>query len=190
MVGRDFNEALWNFENEGGVGKDSKHMADFRECLNSCDLLDLGYSGKIYTWSNRRSNNSQIFKSLDRFTDNSDFIDLVTKHSVWHLDWSCSYHRAIELNFSFCSNPIMRRRHHKNFRFKEIWSNHSDCEQIILNSTDWGSSIVPLMTKLKRFSSNLISWGKRVNNNLKLNIESCRRKLNDRYVSHPLPSFL
>lgn len=31
-----------------------QHFQEFRDMIDSCDLIDLGYSGLAYIWSNKR----------------------------------------------------------------------------------------------------------------------------------------
>ncbi|KAK3230319.1 hypothetical protein Dsin_002200 [Dipteronia sinensis] len=45
----DFNEILYNFENEGGVEKPQSQLEGFREALDHCGLEDLGFSHPPFT---------------------------------------------------------------------------------------------------------------------------------------------
>lgn len=42
-------------------------VADFREVVQMCNLVDVGCKGYPYTWSNRRYNDQYIEEQLDRF---------------------------------------------------------------------------------------------------------------------------
>lgn len=44
------------------VGPNSKRIASFRNIINNAGLLDLGYNGPAYTWTNRRLLLSLLFK--------------------------------------------------------------------------------------------------------------------------------
>ncbi|KAA3468943.1 reverse transcriptase [Gossypium australe] len=50
LVEGDFNEILYSFEKSGGVQRDMKLMEAFREVLDDCQLLDIGYSSVWFTW--------------------------------------------------------------------------------------------------------------------------------------------
>ena len=39
----------------GGNKINTVSMLRFKDFLHNCDLIDLGYSGQSFTWSNRRS---------------------------------------------------------------------------------------------------------------------------------------
>jgi hypothetical protein len=51
----DFNEALSQDEHIGVRDRSEAHMSLFRECLDDCGLVDLGFSGPKFTWNNRQS---------------------------------------------------------------------------------------------------------------------------------------
>ena len=43
-----------HMRNRGGLERDGKRMANFKECLGRCGLFDMGYVGQHFTWCNRR----------------------------------------------------------------------------------------------------------------------------------------
>lgn len=45
----DFNEIIYSFEKRGGQPREEKIMEEFRDVLNECQLIDVGYSGTWYT---------------------------------------------------------------------------------------------------------------------------------------------
>lgn len=51
FVGNDFNEILHNSEKQGGSIRNLGQMAAFNSDLLDCDLVDLGYMDKDFTWS-------------------------------------------------------------------------------------------------------------------------------------------
>ena len=46
----DFNEILLSHEKEGGLPRPQVCMDRFREALEACGLVDLGFTGDIFTW--------------------------------------------------------------------------------------------------------------------------------------------
>lgn len=50
LVSGDFNEIMYSFEKKGGQPMEEKKMAEFREVLKDCQLIDVGYSGAWNTW--------------------------------------------------------------------------------------------------------------------------------------------
>ena len=48
----DFNEITQSNEKLGWMERDAGQKREFKECLNNCGLMDLGFVGKRYTWCN------------------------------------------------------------------------------------------------------------------------------------------
>ena len=65
LVASDFNEILLSHEKFGGALRSEAAMRDFREVVDDCGLLDLGYVGKKYTWRGKRGN-GMVLERLDR----------------------------------------------------------------------------------------------------------------------------
>lgn len=63
---RDFNEILHDHEQFGGNDREEWKKEGFREMVQYCEFMDLGYSGAPYTWDNRREGDRNIKVRLDR----------------------------------------------------------------------------------------------------------------------------
>lgn len=59
-------------EKFGGNPVNNTRIDAFAQCLNYCNLIDLGYKGSKFTWTNKRRNGSTILERLDRFLANYD----------------------------------------------------------------------------------------------------------------------
>ena len=46
-------------------------MTAFREALTDCSLIDIGFTGPAFTWSNKRENNELVRARLDKCVANS-----------------------------------------------------------------------------------------------------------------------
>lgn len=55
MMAGDFNEIVHISEKLGGRVRPEWQMRGFRNALEYATLLDLGYSGPIFTWSDHES---------------------------------------------------------------------------------------------------------------------------------------
>lgn len=71
----DFNEILYLHEKKVGNDRNRNVIADFREAVQACNLVDIGYHGYPYTWSNRRFGPHHIEERLDRFLCSKDWCD-------------------------------------------------------------------------------------------------------------------
>jgi hypothetical protein len=70
----DFNEALHKEEHLGARERNEHHMQMFRECLEDCGLVDMGFSIPKYTWTNRQEGVRNIKVIRDRAVANSEFL--------------------------------------------------------------------------------------------------------------------
>ena len=69
----DFNEVLSSKEHLGPTNRGEAQTRLFHECLEDCQLLDLGFCGPKYTWSNKQQGDHNIRVRLDRAIANGQF---------------------------------------------------------------------------------------------------------------------
>ncbi|XP_065638693.1 uncharacterized protein LOC136071394 [Quercus suber] len=62
----DFNAILHSHKKQSIHPPPYRQMDDFRETLEQCQLLDLGFSGYPFTWNNRRPRTAKTRQRLDR----------------------------------------------------------------------------------------------------------------------------
>ena len=60
IIAGDFNEVLTDNDKFGGRAVNATRSLLFKDCLDSCNMVDLGFSGPRFTWSNRRGVRSLI----------------------------------------------------------------------------------------------------------------------------------
>jgi hypothetical protein len=71
-------------------------MVAFRDCLQVCELTDLGFSGLPYTYDNKRSGAQNVRVRLDRAVADNAWCDIYTAAaSVVHVVSPCSDHNAL-----------------------------------------------------------------------------------------------
>ncbi len=58
--------------NEGGNRPSNSRMFEFKNCLNACSMIDLGFAGPKFTWSNCHDVSSLIMERLDKALGNPD----------------------------------------------------------------------------------------------------------------------
>ena len=153
----DFNEILQSEEKQGGLPKPLALMLNFREALLYCGLVDLGYQGNIFTWTNRRDDLVQ--EQLDRACATIEWRDKFAQVQVTHLEASYSDHNPILVTTHIRPHPTLKKK--IPHRFEERWATHPDCENIIqvadlivLN----GSPMAKIFEKIKRCCFALVDW--------------------------------
>lgn len=146
-VGGDFNAILDQKDKLGGRIFSSGSMCRFTKCVDDGGLIDLGFMGYPYTWSNQRAGKANIQERLDRFFGNADWRHNFPHASVQHLIATCSDHKLILL----LTNPILPSRP-KPFRFEGMWVREPSSSGIIEQAWKKGtksSTISQIMTNIK-----------------------------------------
>lgn len=72
-------------------------MANFRQTVDNCELIDVGFSGPNLTWNNRRAREHNIQERLDRFFASESWMELFFCTDVKQLGYNNSNHRPIVL---------------------------------------------------------------------------------------------
>lgn len=63
----DFNEIIHIHDKHGGSNPNLNIVADFREVVQTFNLVDIGYKGSLFTWSKKRYGLYFIEERLDKF---------------------------------------------------------------------------------------------------------------------------
>ena len=61
----DFNDILFNYQNDGGNLRAARKIRSLREMIEQCNLIDLGSNGQRFTWMNKREEGI-IREKIDR----------------------------------------------------------------------------------------------------------------------------
>lgn len=78
----DFNEPLTNNDKPGGRYINVNRYLLFKECLDRCNMIDLGFSRPRFTWTNRRGVEDLIQERIDRFFVNPGWYSLFPEARV------------------------------------------------------------------------------------------------------------
>ena len=95
LCGGDFNELLKSHEKNGGRLRPYGQMESFRQVLDECNLLDLGYMGNKFTWSKSFPNGGMVWERLDRAVSTVEWLDLFPVTKVQTLSCVTSDHSPI-----------------------------------------------------------------------------------------------
>jgi len=126
--------------------------------INTFGMVDLGFSGNPYTWSNHRQGLGLIKERLDRSFASSDWIRYFPSFSVSHLAAHNSDHNPLLLNTAL---PVPTLP--KPFQFEEFWTRDPTCEVVIQEAWSTpieGSSSYCLSKKLKITKHSIQYWNK------------------------------
>ena len=113
----DFNDMLVEDEKMGGLPLNGSRLTAFRDCINQCGLMDLGFHGPRFTWTNKNSIcHRNIKESLDRGLGNSEWKIHFPRTEIHHLPRTKSDHCPILMD----TDPP-KSKSHKPFKFEQIW---------------------------------------------------------------------
>ena len=85
IIAGDFNEPLLEDDKFGGRAVSVNRSLLFKECLDKCSMMDIGFSGPHFTWTNRREVQALIQERIDRFFVNPSWCMLYPDARVTHL---------------------------------------------------------------------------------------------------------
>lgn len=109
----DFNMISSPGEKEGG-SFNSLYTARFNSFMDSMGLIDIGYSGPAFTWSNRRRKNFLVRERLDRAIANHVWLSEYPSARLLHLPALYSDHNPLLLILKPCrptGTPRFRIEH-------------------------------------------------------------------------------
>jgi hypothetical protein len=181
LVVGDFNEALWQFEHMSATPRNENQMMAFRDTLQICGLVDLGFVGVPFTYDNKRQGNRNVKVRLDRAVADSNWRNMFADYGVKHIVSPCSDH--VILLVSLKQEQMLPRRK-TNKQYEILWERAGELEEII--DQGWNNEedhqhdqqdLADIMNKLNRMMSTLQGWSKRKFGNVLQELNKYRRKL-------------
>ena len=151
----DFNEILWSHEKFGLGPRQECKMRDFRDVLDECGLMDLGFIGEKFTWRGKRSG-GLVLERIDRATASNGWFSRFPGTKVHHLPTHSSDHKAILIKL----DGITPRQNHY-FKFEQMWLREDGCKATVIKV--WGPSsqdtnMLQVARKIKICGEKLTSW--------------------------------
>lgn len=119
LVVGDMNEVTSQADKKGGRLFRRGQCSDLNNLMDAAGLMDLGYSGCPYTWTNAREGAELIMERLDKALANPPLLDAFPHIKVHHLPRIHSDHCPIIVSLD---NPILKDPFP--FRCKEVWMEH------------------------------------------------------------------
>jgi hypothetical protein len=150
----DFNEIVHADEKQDGRRRRENQMRGFREVIGYADLIDLGYVGSRFTWSNIHTK-----IRLDHALATSTWSDIFPSSRVSILPPFISDHSPLLLQASV--NPIVCIKGYHRFRFESFWLQHPECEPLV--RAQWltmgqGQPLFAITKKIEKTSKALDKW--------------------------------
>ncbi|XP_073359857.1 uncharacterized protein [Aegilops tauschii subsp. strangulata] len=134
----DFNEVLRPEEHQGVADRSNAQIQAFRDAVDVCMLMDLGYQGRPWTFEKRVTGGSFCRVRLDRALASASWTARYPLATLYHLDGATSDHGPILLRFDGTYQYAMKE---KMFRYETMWQSHEAWRGKI---TDSWSTLAPV----------------------------------------------
>ncbi|GLT87976.1 hypothetical protein SLE2022_060240 [Rubroshorea leprosula] len=154
MIIGDFNDVVDQSEKFGGGSISQTRVCAYLNCMNDCNMQDLGYVGSKFTWVNMRFNGGLIRERLDRAWANPDWRICFPQAFLLHLPRFNSDHHPVML----CLNSNIDHRGSRPFRLEKFWLDHPSFGDII--SPIWSQSPGDCLNSIVLTTSTVKQWSK------------------------------
>lgn len=151
IIASDFNELLSSEEKFGGRPMSLYRANLFKECLDSCNMADLGFQGPRFTWTNKQDITTLIQGRLDRFFANPDWCVMYPEAQITHLTRCSSDHCLVLLELQPQSNFRLPRP----FRFQSFWLLDQTFPTVVRNAWSRNENLFEATSK---FSRDVADW--------------------------------
>ncbi|KAL0439291.1 UNVERIFIED_CONTAM: hypothetical protein Slati_2412100 [Sesamum latifolium] len=153
LVGGDFNVIMHPNENQGGDMQRLDPMDDFNDMMLETRLIDGGFEGDPFTWTNKR-----IWKRPDRVLYSKEWAEIFNITRVLHLPRRLSDHHPLCIEASKAEN-----KKPSSFRFQNMWLHHHSFLQTVKQSWELpieGYGMYKLQQKIYRTKELLKQWNR------------------------------
>ncbi|EOY17514.1 Uncharacterized protein TCM_042330 [Theobroma cacao] len=177
LVGGDFNVILKREERLYGSAPHEGAMEDFASTLLDCGLLDGGFEGNSFTWTNNR-----MFQRLDRIVYNHHWINKFPVTRIQHLNRDGSDHCPLLIS---CFNSSEKAP--SSFRFQHAWVLHHDFKTSV--ESNWnlpinGSGLQAFWSKQHRLKQHLKWWNKAVFGDIFSKLKEAEKRVEECEILH------
>ena len=172
----DFNEITRQEEKRGGERRENSQMQDFRDVIDECGFMDLGFISPNFTWAKHYNDGHSIWERLDHGLASNPWFLWFPGTKVHHLPCLSSDHCPLFINPSGIEIPSYK----KPFRFEEMWLSDSGCGEVV--EAAWRScvSLDPtkeILGKIEKCGNDLTWWNYNVFGNVRRELKKKRDML-------------
>lgn len=147
----DLNEIMHANEKYGLAPPNQNRINIFKHHVNNLGLMDMGYNGPAYTWSNKQQGKDLVLERLDRCLANVEWCFDYPNTTVYHLPMLYSDHAPIIAIL----NP-KNRRPKRSFMFENWWLLEPDFNQHAHSA--WLQSVNCHFQRRTTFVSNILNF--------------------------------
>ena len=170
----DINEVAKQAEKLGGWIRPHGQMQAFRDIIDECGFMDLGFVGSRFTW-HKHFDNYIVWERLDKAMVTNDWFSKFPNTKIYHLDVTTSDHKPL-----WIVPEGMECKQKQPFRFEQMWMSESGCGETI--EAVWQGSYSDsagrkILKKIETCGTELTKWSKNNFGNVRRELEKKRKLL-------------
>ena len=151
-------------------------MQLFRDVVDECGFLDLGFVEPQFTWSKHYAAGYSVWERLDWGLANYEWLTKFAGARVHHLHSDSFDHRPLLITLT--DLEVARKK--KIFRFEEMWLSDKGCSNTVeavwlTNESD--PSNKRILGKIEKCGVELTKWSREKFGNVRNELEKKRRQL-------------
>ncbi|XP_071902526.1 uncharacterized protein [Coffea arabica] len=165
----DFNDLRLNEEKWGGKDRAEGGFREFNRFIKANNLIDLGYQGVPWTWSNSWERDGEVKESLDRCPCSTEWMQRYEKARCNHGEIEASDHLMLIVD----TNSDTKRKKRR-FYFDQRWTKNPETMEVIQGvwrKDHLGSRMFKVTRKIKECRIAILEWRKKVQGNSKVRIK-------------------
>ncbi|CAN0855442.1 LINE-1 retrotransposable element ORF2 protein [Linum grandiflorum] len=152
MLAGDFNAVAFTYEKEGGNIPSAASLQPFRSMISEHSLMDQGFSGNPFTWTNRKQRDELVKCRLDRVMANTQWTTQFDNINIVHEGIIGSDHAPMTIDLAFVPNQVPAL-----FRFDKRWNADNVCHNHLTELWTSGNTTGEALTALREA---LQTWSK------------------------------
>lgn len=153
----------------------------FRECLEDCQLTDLGFTGPKFTWNNKQVGEDNVRVRLDRVVANGQFLEIFDQSHVENIITTSSDHFAVLLSLAKYNERQGNHARSQNFRYEAVWNRDPDymetVERLWLDGFAGPKNLQTTWENLNKLAGSLHMWSKKTFGSIRSEIKKLERRL-------------
>lgn len=186
LVIGDLNITLHKKESRGASRIKRLEIEKSVEAVNQARLVDVGFYGYPFTWSNHRNDAKLIEKRLDRGLANKYWLELFPDAKNFHLSAMASDHSPVILS----TKQVMNDKA-KPFKCFGTWLENESCIDVINDSWLTHHDVSPAFKVVKKLcdaKKNISLWNKTKFGNINLKLRQPKNDLECASKNKDLPN--
>ena len=171
------NDIVSNGKKWGGIQRSERSFKQFRDFISINELIDIGFEGKPWTWSNNWDNEGEVRERLDRMLGSRAWRRKFEKAKCYHIHNEASDHCMLLLH----TEPKDRNRKRR-FWFDRRWLQYKEVHGVVKRAwgkEQMGSRLFQVKNRIKECRMALLSWNKSLKSNARCDIDRIKKEIQE-----------